>query len=875
MINQHFTGNYYPQQVFQFESNDPIEVTRTSEKWDYKHSDIAIRRQTATTDFWDVAGERMLIMGNQKGGIDEIWSHPFMAFRDYKAGILLKNSDSIVWLNNLIPAIEITPSSFTRTYQFENVSLKETIVAMKERASGIIHYEYEGADPALLFVQFKTNLRLMWPYSENVMKQIRFAFDINLNAMLFKDDSGDFTCMIGTNKKQQYHEVGHFDDFKISLPADNKEPFIQPLPTDQFEAGGIFQFEMIPGEAFDIVVAASNTGSDAAIRDYYQTVNHAKKSYEETTKKCEQVLNDALQIITPDIMFNTGYKWAIVAADRFFVNTPGLGKSLVAGYSTTNAGWDGEQTVSGRPGYAWYFGRDGEWSGLALLDYGDFEKVKSVLGMYQKYQDLSGKIYHELSTSGVVHYDAADATPLYIILAGTYLKHSGDLEFIKSSWPFIKKAMDFCFSTDTDGDHLIENTNVGHGWVEGGSLFGSHSSLYLTSCWAEALDEAAYMAKSIGLQQEESRYEKEAAIVKKIINTDFWNSAQNFYYHGKFSDQSFMDEQSIMPAIPIYFRQADKEKVDLVLPTLADNNFSSDWGCRIISSNNSHFNPNGYHSGSVWPLFTGWEALAEYTSGRSVQGFTHVMNNLQVYKNWGLGFVEEVINGEIYKPSGVCRHQCWSETMVIQPAIEGLLGLEPDAISNILKLSPQLPAEWDTFEATNIRMGEHLVSLKMNRKKNLTNWQISHTGPVPIKLEFNPAFPEGTVVRKVSLENSSENNSYQANQPLIVNLSDQLNIQYEYEKGIKVLPIVPDPKPGGKSTGARIISDHFEKGIYSIILEAMQGQTVSIYVYVNGQSIKRVENGKLAGSTGNIHKIDVNFDKTGAGYIKKEILIHL
>ena len=119
------------------------------------------------------------------------------------------------------------------------------------------------------------------------------------------------------------------------------------------------------------------------------------------------------QVITPNSVLNEGYRWALIGANRFYVDTPGLGQSLVAGYSTTATGWDGNHQINGRPGYAWYFGRDAQWSAFALLNYGDFEKVKSVLTIFQDYQNINGKIFHELSTSGVVHYDAADATPLY------------------------------------------------------------------------------------------------------------------------------------------------------------------------------------------------------------------------------------------------------------------------------------------------------------------------------------------------------------------------------------------------------------------------------------------------------------------------------
>ena len=168
-------------------------------------------------------------------------------------------------------------------------------------------------------------------------------------------------------------------------------------------------------------------------------------------------------ITTPDKEFNQGYRWAMVRSDQFLQTTSGVGTSMMAGFSTTATGWNGRQAVSGRPGYAWYFGRDGEWSGMALDAMGGFDKVKKVLAMFVKYQALDGKIFHELTSSGSVHYDAADATPLFILLAGHYLHYSGDISFIHSIWPSIEKAISYCYSTDTDHDGLIENTNVGHG----------------------------------------------------------------------------------------------------------------------------------------------------------------------------------------------------------------------------------------------------------------------------------------------------------------------------------------------------------------------------------------------------------------------------
>ena len=125
-----------------------------------------------------------------------------------------------------------------------------------------------------------------------------------------------------------------------------------------------------------------------------------------------------------------------------------------------------------------------------------------------------------------------------------------------------------------------------------------------------------------------------------------------------------------------------------MLNEFASNNFTADWGCRIVGEDSKHFHPRGYHTGSVWPLYTGWVALAEYKYGNHIQGYSHLMNNINVYKHWAKGFIEEVLHGGEYKPNGVCAHQCWSETMAVQPLIEGMLGLEVDANLNALKLSP-------------------------------------------------------------------------------------------------------------------------------------------------------------------------------------------
>jgi hypothetical protein len=47
------------------------------------------------------------------------------------------------------------------------------------------------------------------------------------------------------------------------------------------------------------------------------------------------------------------------------------------------------------------------------------------------------------------------------------------------------RAYRFTAATDTDGNGLVENTNVGHGWVEGGALYPAHEEIYLQGVFIE------------------------------------------------------------------------------------------------------------------------------------------------------------------------------------------------------------------------------------------------------------------------------------------------------------------------------------------------------------------------------------------------------
>lgn len=842
-------------------------------EWIEPEDPLAMERRYSSNEYWDAAGERLLTMGTENGGIEEMWSHPFMAFRDYEVGIKFDYKDSIYWLNDQRPEIMAHPAYFCRQYKFPRAYLKEIIASDPSDPAGVVHYEYKGVYGAELFIKFKSNLRMMWPYSERVTGSICHAWIPELDAFRIADRNGLMEVYVGAGKAAKQKLCGQFKGFDI-----DKNFKASVVPSDLFQAAFFMQYRLEMNDGLDVVFAAGSEGSSLVRSCFEKYMEAPEEIFRRSIAHVDNIYKTRLMLSSPDLNFNKGYTWAVVSGDKFFVRTPGMGGSLVAGYATTRHGWDGAQKVSGRPGYAWYFGRDGQWSGMALLAAGDYEKVKSELEFYQKYQDLNGKILHEASTSGVVHYDAADATPLYLVLAGRYFRYTNDTAFLRQSWPFIKKSIDFCFSTDTDKDHLIENTNVGHGWVEGGELYGSHATLYMQGCWAEALKEAGNMASV--MQDAGYRMRDEVVILKEIINTKFWNEGTSFFNYGMNADGSFRSEPTVLPAVPLGFGLADPLKAAPVLRQYASNAFTTNWGVRIIRDDSRLFKPTGYHYGSVWPLFTGWTSMAEYRYGKAVQGFSHIMDNLNVYTAWSLGHVQEVLNGAVYKPSGVCANQCWSETMVMQPVIEGLLGLDVDAGRMRLKLAPALPANWDSLEIRNIRFGNRMLHMKYKRNEGVLSYRFTSEYREKVTIEFAPLLPPGTSIlwcrlnkKDVPFTTTVSGNGIRVSLEIRPDGVDEVEIGYE--KGISVLPEVSTARVGYGSEGLRILDAGLEGNVYKVLAENTAGSSGIIRVWCNAREIGNVENGNLLGRIGNVYSIQIQFPSTGQKYSEVPLKISL
>ncbi|MNY18888.1 hypothetical protein D3C86_1522970 [compost metagenome] len=215
------------------------------------------------------------------------------------------------------------------------------------------------------------------------------------------------------------------------------------------------------------------------------------------------------------------------------------------------------------------------------------------------------------------------------------------------------------------------------------------------------------------------------------------------------------------------------------------------------------------------------------------------MNNLLNYKDFSLGNAVEVLNGETYRTSGVTSHQCWSETMVLQPVFEGMLGYRPDALANTAALSPRLPFDWKSFEASNIKFGKNSFAFKFKKQSNL-DWVYNLTSNQNFNLNFTANLPLGSKIQRVLVNGKDavytilSNNEYlDIRFDKTVNVTDKTEIHIILAKeGSSTLPNYVKPELMAESKGFRILKQQFNSNSLKIDIEGKSGSTYDFKLLV-------------------------------------------
>lgn len=691
-----------------------------------------LSRPARPWEFLPAVGQRAALFGNEAGQL-EAWIYPLKLFREFH--LQFHVGGEVIPAESLARTVIVRPESATILYASDTFQVRETLfVPVTEQGAAII-LDIRTAEPLQVEALFVRDFTLEWPAA---LGATYMSWDPALHAFSLGEESKQFSGLVGSPNAVSFRQ-----EYATNYSASTESSFIM-APAGKGHTTQV------------IVIAGSVTGSAAAETTYRHLSANYDALLRDSADYYRRELAGSVSLELPDSQLQQAYDWARVSLLQGMVTNPYLGTGLVAGYRTSGD--------SQRPGFAWYFGRDSEWSSLALDAEGDFSHARQALDFISKFQRADGKIPHEISqTASLVDWfkrfpypwASADATPLFIIAVRDYVRQSGDVAFANEKWNNLWKAYQFLHST-WDAHGFAQNLGVGHGWVEGGPLRPPENSaaiaasgiapqvikteLYQSGLGIEALRALADLARLAGHADAAGEIEKNAQRQLPLLNQFFWNPQLKIFAFGLDPKDRQIDVASILATVPMWFQLLDGRKSEMMISRLAAPDFESDWGARIISDRDPRYDPGGYHYGSVWPLFTGWASVGEYRYHRALPAYANLRANALLGLDGSLGHVTEVLSGDYYQGlSTASPHQIWSAAMVVSPLLLGMMGLRADVPRHTVVFAPHAPPEWNSFRVLNVHLGPTALDFKYSRTDDEITLQVRRRGGGDCTLEFSPA----------------------------------------------------------------------------------------------------------------------------------------
>jgi glycogen debranching enzyme len=419
---------------------------------------------------------------------------------------------------------------------------------------------------------------------------------------------------------------------------------------------------------------------------------------------------------------------------------------------------DDKLPAAGIPWYVAPFGRDSLLTACeALMINPEVARgTLLVLARLQAETDESwrdaepGKILHELRsgelarTGHVPHtpyYGTADATPLFLMVAGGYYRWTLDLDTMARLRPALDAALGWIDQWgDRDGDGFVEYERrapaglLNHGWKDShdsivhadGSLAQGPIALVEVQGYVyEAKLRIADVYEALGDPGCASRLRAEAAALRAAFNEAFWNPDEQFFALALDGRKAQVRSVTSNPAHCLYCGIVDDDKAALMAERLMAPDMFSGWGIRTLSSSSPAYNPMSYHNGSVWPHDNAIAAagLKRYgfdaATGRIATALFDVAAGMRDFRLPELfcGFDRDGSRAIVAYPVA-CIPQAWAAAAPFM-LLQAMLGISAHAPENRLTVDrPRLPDLLSSVELRDIRVGRSKVSLAVRRAES-------------------------------------------------------------------------------------------------------------------------------------------------------------
>lgn len=783
-------------------------------KFDIAPNDLALSRKAQPMMPFDKVGHQFAILGQESGRF-EAWAYPLKLFRNFEFSFYLGDSTSPIRAADVAHEIRYSPATATIRYVYQSFTVDAIFLTPPNVQGAIILLDVNSDEPLTISCAFLPVMQPMWPAGIGG-QSARWLDD--LKAYQISEPTRKNNAYLGSpaasgisyTPAHMLSDVPNEFQIKISDPKTVKNTFIP-------------------------IVMAGGQGTREDIQAKYKhLLANAEMYYRETRQYYAALRQNTLQITTPDASLNTAFEWAKVSYDNLMVDHPTLGRGMIAGLAASG--------TSGRPGFGWFFGGDTFINSMSLNAMGATVSSKEALKFMHQFQRADGKMAHEITQAvdyvnwfkdypyGYIH---GDTSPYFIDAVYDYVRQTGDLAYLNEAWPVLQKAYDWTLATDKNDDGLPDNKEAGLGALEFGAMTKIQTDIYVAGVWARAAFAMNELAKV--LNKPHDAFALRASKAASAFNDKFWDADMQQYAYAFGEDGGKVKDITPWASVGLIWNLGQDDRADATLSRLSAANMSTDWGIRMLSSDNPNFEPLNYNYGSVWPFLTSWVATAQYKHKRGLSAFPLLKASANLTFKRSLGHLPEVLSGSRFNwHQESVSHQGFCAASVVLPFVRGLVGLEGNALDKSLTFAPNLPANWPFLKVAHYVLGTAVFDLEIAQSDRNYVATLSQKSGESHRLNFAPILPLGTKVKNVKLNGKNlpfqskvwaQGVQIETNFASFFASSASQVISIEIDPSPALVAPSYDPTLGDENQGMKIISEQVNGQKMRLEVEGLAGKT--------------------------------------------------
>ncbi len=376
-----------------------------------------------------------------------------------------------------------------------------------------------------------------------------------------------------------------------------------------------------------------------------------------------------------------------------------------------------------------------------------------------------GKILHEIRMGEMTntgelpfsqYYGSADATPLFVVLCGKYLRRSGDSAFARRMWPHVERALTWIDTFgDPDGDGFVEYARKTEHGIENQAWKDSFDSVFhadgtlakapIAICEVQAYvfaakREAAFIAGHLGFGDAALALGRQAEALRARFSEEFWDPSLPGFVIALDEKKKPCRVRASNMGHCLYTGIATPQQARRVAGLLMEDRFFSGWGIRTLAQGEPRYNPMSYHNGSIWPHDNALiaEGLSLYgfkrESARVLKAMTEMgrFTELNRFPELFCGFRKRPNQGPTLYPVA-CSPQAWSAAAIFS-LLGACLGLSIDAPARQVRFfQPYLPADLSRIAVRNLAVGDAVIDCAVIRQEQDVSIQvIKRSGEVSV-----------------------------------------------------------------------------------------------------------------------------------------------